>query len=259
MAFRRGAVGALAFDALGMGATAIGALAVGALAIGRLRIRRAAMASLKLGEVTIDRLSVRDPAVSPDGARSDDIMESKERIRSWPDESREAASLVIKAHGEPDEATDSQLIWFNAGPWKRIVATKVFYRHDFPAPHIDAVESVIDYRVPPEKFAELAAFDGSVTAERTAGEVSARCHDEQANFLALNLMHDIVTGAKTVEEARAYYTKEFADFRRKQPTPYMEKLRFTPAGRDTADPDMRTLTDHELKQAKQEGELQASG
>jgi hypothetical protein len=58
------------------------------------------------------------------------------------------------------------------------------------------VESVIDYRVPPEQFSALAAFDGSVIAERTAGEVSARCHDEQANFLALNLMHDIVTGAK---------------------------------------------------------------
>jgi hypothetical protein len=43
---------------------------------------------------------------------------------------------------------------------------------------------VIDYRVPPEKFTELAIFDGSVIVERTADEVSARCHDEQANFLA---------------------------------------------------------------------------
>ncbi len=32
----------------------------------------------------------------------------------------------------------------------------------------------------------VAEFDGSVIVERTAGEVSARCHDEQANFLALN-------------------------------------------------------------------------
>ena len=76
------------------------------------------------------------------------------------------------------------------------------------------MESVIDYRGPPEQFSALAAFDGSVIAERTAGEVSARCHDEQANFLALNLMHDIVTGAKGVEEARAYYAKEFLDARR---------------------------------------------
>ncbi len=46
------------------------------------------------------------------------------------------------------------------------------------------------------------------------GEASARCHDEQANSLALNLMHDIVTGARTVAEARAYYASEFLDARR---------------------------------------------
>ena len=119
-------------------------------------------------------------------------------------------------------------------------------------PHFDSVESVIDYQVPPEQFTPLAAFDGSVIVERTAGEASARCHDEQANFLALNLMHDIVTGAKGVEEARAYYAKEFADARRKQPTPYMEKLRFQP-GTDTTDPDRRVLSDQDLEQAGEEG------
>ena len=65
-------------------------------------------------------------------------------------------------------------------------------------------------------------------AERTAGEVSARCHDEQANLLALNLMQDLVTGTKDVDEARNYYAKEFLDARRNKPTPYMEKLHFQP-------------------------------
>src|SRR5699024_940605 len=141
-------------------------------------------------------------------------------IRDWPEEAREAAGLVIDRYGQPDEMTASQLVWHHPGPWKRIVASRVFWPHDFPAPHTDSVESVIDYRVPPGKFTELAEFDGSVVVERTAGEVSARCHDEQANFLALNLMHDIVTGAKTVQEARDYYAREFADYRRRKPTPY---------------------------------------
>lgn len=175
-------------------------------------------------------------------------------IEDWPEESREAAQLVIDQYGEPNEVTGSQLVWHRPGPWKRIVASKIFYEHNFPAPHNDSVESVIDYRVPPEKFAELAAFDGSVIVERTAGEVSARCHDEQANFLALNLMHDIVTGAKSVEEARAYYAKEFGDYRRRKPTPYMEKLRFNQQQRGAADPDVRVLTDEDLAQAKREGE-----
>lgn len=66
-------------------------------------------------------------------------------------------------------------------------------------------------------------------------------------------MHDIVTGAKSVQEAREYYAKEFADFRRKKPTPYMEKLRFTPGDRSAADPDERMLSDKDLEQAAEEG------
>lgn len=176
-----------------------------------------------------------------------------QRIQDWPEQSREAARLVIEKYGEPDEVTDSLLIWHRRGAWKRIVASRAFYDHNFPAPHIDSIESFIDYHVPPEKFSALAAFDGSVIVERTVGEVSARCHDEQANFLALNLMHDIVTGAKSVDEARQYYAKEFADFRRKKPTPYMEGLRFTPPDAGTADPDERLLSDEDLERAVEEG------
>jgi hypothetical protein len=89
--------------------------------------------------------------------------------------------------------------------------------------------------------------------DRTAGEVSARCHDEQANFLALNLMHDIVTGTRDVEQARAYYAEEFLNARRKEPTPYMEKLHFTPGG-TSADPDERLLSDDDLRAAVEQGE-----
>ena len=182
-----------------------------------------------------------------------EASKGSEIIKAWPEESQEAAQLVIDTYGEPHEATESLLTWHEVGPWKRVLASRVFFEHHFPAPHNDSVESVIDYRVPPEHFTPLAQFDGSVIVERTAGEVSARCHDEQANFLALNLMHDIVTGAKGVEDARAYYAEEFLNARRKQPTPYMEKLRFQP-GTDTPDPDQRVLSDRDLEQAQQEGE-----
>jgi len=175
-------------------------------------------------------------------------------IQTWPEQSREAAERVIEKYGEPDEATDTQLVWHGRGAWKRIVASKAFYRHDFPAPHYDSVQCVIDYRVPVAKFTPLARFDGSVIAERTAGEVSARCHDEEANCLALNLMHDIVTGAKSADEARREYAREFADFRRKKPTPYMQQLRFSPAGAGAGDPDSRVLSDQDLENAKKEGE-----
>src|SRR3954468_11011454 len=185
--------------------------------------------------------------------RASDIMSS------WPEEAREAADLVIKAYGEPHEATDSELIWRGVGPWKRIVAQKAFWKHDFPAPHTDSVESFIDYRVPLDRVADVARFDGSVMVVRTSGEVSARCHDEQANFLALNLTRDIVDGKRDVTDARRYYAKEYLDARRKQPTPYMERLRFDPgASGRAADPDEAVLSQDELAAAQAEGRRSGS-
>lgn len=180
---------------------------------------------------------------------------AEEIIAGWPDESKEAARLVVDAYGDPQESTSERLVWHKVGPWKRVVATKAFHQHDFPAPHVDAVESVIDYRVPPGKVSALTIFDGSVVVERTVGEVSARCHDEEANHLALNLVHDIVTGVKTAEQAREYYAKEFLDHRRGKPTPYMDELRI-PLQSDTADSDVRLLSDEELEQAQQQGAQQ---
>ena len=178
-------------------------------------------------------------------------------VAGWPEESQEPARLVLDKYGEPDEATESFLVWHGAGPWKRIVVTRQLFPHEFPAPHKDSVESFIDYRVPVGSFSALAEFDGSVIAERTAGEVSARCHDEEANNLALNLMHDIVTGAKTAAEAREYYAREFLDYRRKKPTPYMERLRVEPQA-GAADPDERVLSDDDLEAAEREGRESAA-
>jgi hypothetical protein len=121
-------------------------------------------------------------------------------------------------------------------------------------PHFDSVESVIDYRVPVEKFTGIAKFDGSVIFERTTGEVSARCHDEQANMLALNLVHDIVSGANTVDDARP-------TMRRNSRITGAKSLRSTWKACDShhgedgaaADPDVRLLSDEGLEAAMEEG------
>src|SRR3954447_21905157 len=143
------------------------------------------------------------------------VMDATSAPGSWPAESREAAQLVLDKYGPPDEACESTLVWNSRGPWKRIVAYKEFSRHNFPSPHIDAVESFLDLRVPPAKAADLCRFDGSVVVNRTRGEISARCHDEEANFLALNLAHDIIEGKRAVEDARRYYAEEFLNYRKK--------------------------------------------
>ena len=93
-----------------------------------------------------------------------------EIVKDWPEESREAAQLVIDQYGEPQEATPTVLTWFDAGPWKRVMASKVLYEHQFPAPHYDSVESVIDYRV----HQRISATWHGSTAASSSSERRAR-------------------------------------------------------------------------------------
>jgi hypothetical protein len=88
------------------------------------------------------------------------------------------------------------------------------------------LEQYIAYRVPVEKLTDLAAFDGSVLVDRTKGEISARCEGEEANFLALNLADDIVSGRKDVETARKAYGEAVQARRAGNPPEIMQKLVF---------------------------------
>lgn len=60
---------------------------------------------------------------------------------------------------------------------------------------------------------------------------------EDMNFLSLNLMHDIVTGSRTVEEARKFYAETAVAFMMNGPAPYTEGLQFELPRGDTADLD----------------------
>lgn len=165
----------------------------------------------------------------------------QELLDSWPDQPQEAARKTIQRYGPPDEATPSRLLWFERGPWKRVVVNRDPIPHRFPKPHNDLLEGWIDYRVPPEQVGVLAAFDGSVRVERTRGELAARCDKEELNYLALNLAHDLVTGQTTVEEARRTYTQTAAGFLLGKSDPYTEGLQFQVPEGGTADLDDPTI------------------
>jgi hypothetical protein len=173
----------------------------------------------------------------------------KSVITDWNTMSKKAANFTIKQYGPPNEATQSRLIWFNNGPWKRTVVYRDEIPHDFPAPHTDVIENYINYSVPTEKFSELAKFDGSVIIERTRGEVSSRCDTEAANILALNLMNDIVTDKLNVEEARDKYCEVMSAFMMNRPAPYTEKLQFDISKEDKYDTDIVMITDEMVEQA----------
>jgi hypothetical protein len=170
-------------------------------------------------------------------------------INDWNAMSQKAANLTIEQYGLPNEATQSRLIWYNNGPWKRTIVYRDEIPHDFPQPHTDVIENFINYPVPTEMFSELAKFDGSVIVERTRGEVSSRCDMEAANILALNLMNDIVTGKLNAEKARDVYCEVTSAFIMNRPAPYAEKLQFDVSSEVNYDTDIVMIADEMIEQA----------
>ena len=101
----------------------------------------------------------------------------------------------------------------------------------------DAQNALTYSDVPLGKYDDLARYDGSVIAERTKGELSARCDKEEMNYLALNLAHDVATGRRTVEDARRFYAETAMATMKGEMPPYVQRLQFDPSRGGTADPD----------------------
>ncbi|MGQ0650762.1 MAG: hypothetical protein ACT4P4_00620 [Betaproteobacteria bacterium] len=188
-------------------------------------------------------------AQSPASAPKPTAESASRLIESWPKTAKHTAAKMIAKYGAPNEATATQLTWFNNGPWKRTVVQKEEIDHKFPMPHKDVMEQVVDYKVSPEKIAEIAAYDGSVYVDRTRGEISARCDMEEANILAINLAHEIATGKRTVEDARKFYPQAVMAHLSKKPTPYTQKLQFARQS-GTAFPDEIIVSKEEMQKAE---------
>lgn len=158
-------------------------------------------------------------------------------LYSWKEKPREVAMEIISKYGLPQEALLTRLIWYKNGPWKRTVIYRKTVPHYFPTPHEDMLEQFINYKVPVHLFDNIAGYDGSVYLDRTRGEASAKCDKEEMNFLALNLVHDIVQGERSLEDARLFYAKTAKAYIENDVTsPYIEGLLF-PKQTNTADPD----------------------
>lgn len=97
------------------------------------------------------------------------------------------------------------LVWHDRGSFRRTIVHRDEVPHAFPKQHLDVLEQVIAYRVPPEMADELTAFSGSISIDRTKGELSARCDREAMTILTLNLADEIMTTRATVSDARVTY------------------------------------------------------
>jgi hypothetical protein len=181
-------------------------------------------------------LSATASAQMQGGAGRMNMAQMEKMMATWPMASKEAAMFMTKKYGPPAAMTAEMAMWGKTGPWKRTIVFAREYAHEFPMHHTDVMQQWVDYKAPASMYDELAMYDGSVVLERTSGEMSARCDKEGANFLALNLAHDVVTGKQTVEGARKMYGEQIMAMKAMRPAPYTEKLLF-PAMMNTNDPD----------------------
>lgn len=134
---------------------------------------------------------------------------------SWPQPVREKARQLVASHGAPnDEAADYV-------EWQRLdEGERVRLRRD------GLVEETVPYNVPPERVALVSVFGGRVSVDRFHEEVTAIGESEEVDHLMLNLMHDIVIGAKTRGQAWEKYEWGQQALHWHWPDSYLTQLHF---------------------------------
>lgn len=159
-------------------------------------------------------------------------LSAAQAIASWKATPKEVAQTMIGKYGQPHEVTANRLIWHNNGPWKFTELVNEEIPHDFPMPHKDMLVQMINYPIDAGKADELLEYDGSLILERTKGEIGARCDKEEANFLAVNLAHDVANGKRSVDDARAFYAASIDEMMKTgRKNDYLQGLRFSvPSG-----------------------------
>lgn len=166
------------------------------------------------------------------------MMKAEQMIATWKPMPKEVAAKIIAKYGQPAEVSANRLIWHDNGPWKFTELVNEEVPHDFPMPHKDMLYQAIAYKIDPDEADKLLQYDGSVILERTKGMIAARCDKEEANFLAINLAHEVASGKRNVDEARRFYAESVAmAMKGGKPNDYMMGFKFSPAKSDQGDRD----------------------
>ncbi|MGH8240398.1 MAG: hypothetical protein ACREXP_25735, partial [Steroidobacteraceae bacterium] len=153
----------------------------------------------------------------------------QKHLAGWPERTQRLAAPLVTHYGPPTDVSERQVTWYGNGPWKRTTLYKAEVPHNFAHVHQDVLEQTIDYRVPIDKLAPLAQFNGSLVVNRTRGELSSISDGEDMNFLALNVADDLVKGDRDVEQAMTYFAQLTRARMIKEAEPDLQRLHFTPA------------------------------
>jgi hypothetical protein len=200
--------------------------------------RRGFLKFATVGSAVAGALSMTVPVwAQPTTAEKISEQHIQKLTTSWPAKCKEVAQWMIERHGLPGEATLTHLVWHKNGPWKWSIVYSDEVPHNFPVKHTDMLDQGINYRVPIDKIDGLAEFDGALTVKITKGEMAAMCDNEAYNFLAINLAHEIVTGKRTVAEARDFQTKVTKASLKGETHDYLQKFIFELPKGETGYPD----------------------
>lgn len=131
-------------------------------------------------------------------------------VDRWPEAPKTTAAQLPEHYGPPHVVSPSKLFWYKTGPWTKMKLTADHVPHNFPTP-TGLLHTVCQLRGSPGKANGLAAFDGSVIVDRTAGQLGSRCNHEAFNTLTLNLR------SRLLKEHEA--SKRPGSYTRKQPPP----------------------------------------
>lgn len=121
-------------------------------------------------------------------------------ISSWPDLSRRTAEMMIEEHGKPHKIEADSLTWHGLYRGRKTVVHR--------ANPEGVVEQTVNYRVPEKKVGEVERIDDRLKVDRGASELTAVSDSLRTDFLLLNLAHEVASGFRSVEGARAFRDKE---------------------------------------------------
>ena len=148
-------------------------------------------------------------------------------IEGWPAGSRRLLGAMIEKYGIPQRLNVVEAVWYDNGPWRKTVVHRDSASRFWGIKDKDYLEQFIRYQVPADKAGSLKLFGKRLEIEGAVGELSSRSASEGMNYMALNLAHEIVTGARSVEDARDFYLKTEELSRAGKSSPYLEGFLFT--------------------------------
>lgn len=147
-------------------------------------------------------------------------------LADWQTTAREIAQRLIEKYVNPNEATMTNLIWYNNGIWQKTLVTNKPITINYPFEHVGYITNVIKYDFTLDDIPKIITYNPHIIFDFTKQEIYSRSDNEALNILNLNLMHEVIKNEKTTYEAKALYQKFFAEFKKGKENIYTKELIF---------------------------------